>query len=170
MRRGRSFGFVAYDTVEHVGTNAKLSELHAAMGLTSLEAFDAFVETNRRNYARYAAELAGTPEVRLIDYADGDRHNFHYVVLEVPADLRDHLVAVLHAENVLARRYFYPGIHRQPPFAGNWDLPATEALAARVLILPTGTAMSEDDVALVCAILRSAIARADEIRARLLEP
>jgi dTDP-4-amino-4,6-dideoxygalactose transaminase len=168
MRRMRSFGFVAYDQVEYVGTNAKMSELSAAMGLTSLDAFDSFVAVNRRNYARYAAGLAGLEDVRLIDYADGDQHNYHYVVLEVPPDRRDLLVAALQAENVLARRYFHPGVHRQAPYRDTAPrLPVTDAVAARVLVLPTGTAMSEADIDQVCAVLRTALERADEVRERL---
>ena len=57
---------------------------------------------------------------------------------------RDEIVMALHAENVLARRYFYPGCHRAEPYrsdypdAGN-HLPLTEQLTQRVMTLPTGT-------------------------------
>ena len=80
----------------------------------------------------------------------------------------DFLVAVLQAENVLARRYFHPGVHRQAPYRDAApSLPVTDEVAARVLVLPTGTAMSEADVGRVCAILRLAVARADELRTRV---
>ena len=155
LRRMRNFGFVDYDAVGMTGTNAKMSELSAAMGITSLESFDEFVAVNRRNYERYAAELAGLESVRLLEYPAGERHNYHYVVLEVPAAVRDDLIATLQTENVLARRYFHPGAHRAEPYrAAAPPLPVTEAVSTRVVVLPTGTAMSEDDVAQVCAILR----------------
>lgn len=158
LRRIRNFGFVDIDTVAMAGTNAKMSELSAAMGITSLESFDAFVAVNRRNHERYAAELAGLERVRLLDYPLGERHNYHYVVLEVPADERDGLIATLRAENVLARRYFHPGAHNAEPYrASAPSLPVTEGVSARVVVLPTGTAMSEDDVTQVCAIFREAL-------------
>jgi dTDP-4-amino-4,6-dideoxygalactose transaminase len=82
---------------------------------------------------------------------------------------------VLHAENVLARRYFHPGCHRLDayrdhdgvPAAG---LPATEDLAARVLVLPTGTAIDESDVATICSIVRVAAQNAADVRRRVADP
>jgi dTDP-4-amino-4,6-dideoxygalactose transaminase len=73
---------------------------------------------------------------------------------------------VLHAENVLARRYFFPGCHRMEPYrtedpgAAEW-LPETEALAQRVLVLPTGTAVEASDVRLICDVISRAVAHAD---------
>ena len=166
LRRMRNFGFVDYDRVGMLGTNAKMSELSAAMGIASLESFPAFVEVNRRNYRRYAEELANVDGVRLIDYSE--RHNFHYIVLEAPPGMRDDLVAVLQAENILARRYFHPGCHRHEPYRGAArPLPATEALCARVLTLPSGTAMSEDDVSRVCSVVQLAVERMPELQGRL---
>jgi dTDP-4-amino-4,6-dideoxygalactose transaminase len=77
-------------------------------------------------------------------------------------------VAALHAENILARRYFYPGCHRLEPYrAGGWSLPRTEGVAARVITLPTGTSVSEDDVALICSVVRVAAGSGRELRRRL---
>lgn len=166
LRRMRNFGFVDYDTVGMLGTNAKMSELSAAMGIASLESLDDFISINRRNYLRYASELAGLAGVTLIDY--GADQNFHYVVIEVPPGLRDDLVAVLWGENVFARRYFHPGCHRHEPYrAAARALPATDQVSARVITLPTGTAMDEADVARVCSVIRLVIEQAPEIHSRL---
>lgn len=164
LRLMRNFGFVTYDRVAGIGTNAKMNELSAAMGLSSLDALEEFVGVNARNHARYALELAGIPGVRLIDHAPGERHNYHYVVAEIdPPGLRDELVTVLHGENVLVRRYFAPGCHRLEPYvSGRTRLPATEALCERVLVLPTGTAITEDDIVTICAIIRLAVERGDD--------
>jgi len=86
---------------------------------------------------------------------------------------RDALVRVLVAENVLARRYFSPGVHAMEPYrtrdpsAGN-RLPRTVRVAARSLGLPAGAEVSRDQVERVCAIVRSASARSPEIRDALL--
>ncbi len=167
-RRMRNFGFVDFDTIGSLATNAKMNELSAAMGLASLDAFDGFVAVNRRNYERYVDRLRDVPGVEVIDYADGDVHNFHYVVIEVPAAVRDALLRTLQAEQVLARRYFYPGCHRQGPYLADAEpMPITEAVSDRVVTLPTGMAMSEEDVDGVCAIIRLAMAHADELTRRL---
>ena len=83
---------------------------------------------------------------------------------------RDQLVELLWAENVLARRYFYPGCHRMEPYrslpCANL-LPATDALAARVLLLPTGSAVGVDEVAGISAILRCILTHAPEVARRM---
>jgi dTDP-4-amino-4,6-dideoxygalactose transaminase len=180
LRLMRNFGFADYDTVIELGTNAKMSELSAAMGLTSLDSLDEFLVTNRRNYLRYRDELGDVPGISLMAHDEAERHNYHYVVLEVAPGAaaevwRDDLVAVLHAENVLARRYFHPGCHRLDayrdhegvPLAG---LPATEDLTSRVLVLPTGTAINESDVATICSIVCVAAENAGDVRRRLADP
>src|SRR5262249_26759756 len=85
---------------------------------------------------------------------------------------RDDVVRVLHAENVLARRYFYPGCHRMEPYRSYYPnagllLPETEKLAIRILVLPTGTAGSRADIGTICSILQRAVEHAPEIRAQL---
>ena len=50
MRSMTNFGFQGYDNVVSLGTNGKMSEAAAAMGLTNLDALDQFVETNLNNY------------------------------------------------------------------------------------------------------------------------
>jgi dTDP-4-amino-4,6-dideoxygalactose transaminase len=177
LRLMRNFGFVEYDTVSDLGTNGKMSELAAAMGLTSLDSFEDFVAVNRRNYGCYESELAEVPGLALLRDDEGERRNYQYVVVEVsPGDSaerwRDELVAVLHAENVLARRYFHPGCHRMAPYAdgaepGAASLPVTEDIAARVLTLPTGTAIHESEIVTICSILRVAAENAAELRRRL---
>jgi len=171
-----NFGFSDEDRVVTLGTNAKMTEAAACMGLTSLESLDAFVEHNRRNFLLYDEMLRDVPGVRLMRPREGERSNFHYVVLEVTdvAGLRrDELHKVLRAERVLARRYFYPGCHRLEPYcsdpAGSAPLPVTERVCEQVLCLPTGTSVDPDDVAIVCGLIQEALDHAGEVRARLVD-
>ena len=111
----RNFGFTGYDQVETLGINAKMPEVCAAMGLTNLQSLDRFFEENRHSYDVYSRGLEGIPGLRLLRYAPHERTSCQYVVLEVDKEAvgltRDALVRILHAENVIARRYFYPGNH-----------------------------------------------------------
>ena len=88
-------------------------------------------------------------------------------------DTRDALIEVLHRENVMARRYFYPGCHRMEPYRSYFPnagllLPETEKLVQRVLVLPTGTAIGPNEVNSICQIIRLAIAHAPEVSEKLL--
>jgi len=171
----RNHGFADYDEVGHVGTNGKMSEIAAAMGLTSLESREQFVAANRRNYEAYHAALEGVDGVELIDYDDRESCNWQYVVVEVAESAgltRDELQAVLWAENVLARRYFFPGCHRMEPYRTLFPdaaerLPETERLVQRVLALPTGTSMTTDAVTTVAGLVERAMRDAPRLRAAL---
>ena len=172
VRLMKNFGFSGYDEVASIGTNGKMTELSAAMGLTNLESLESFTQINRENFEFYGRELANVPGVSLIRYEKNENPNYQYVVVEIEAAktgiTRDELLAVLHAENVLARRYFYPGVHRMEPYCSCFPdagmvLPETEALASRVLVLPTGTAVKTADIGKICAIIRVAIEHGAEI-------
>lgn len=176
IRLMKNFGFAGYDQVIYVGTNGKMSEISAAMGLTSLESLNDFVETNHRNYQQYRIELTEVPGLRLLTFDEHEKCNYQYIVVEIDAAKagisRDELVQVLHAENIIARRYFYPGCHRMEPYRTNYPdaglaLPLTEQLADRVITLPTGTAVGETEISGIGRIIRKVIARGAEVHQRL---
>jgi len=163
IRLMKNFGFQGYDNVEYIGTNGKMTEVCAAMGLTGLESLDQFVEHNRRNYEQYKRELAGLPGVRMLLWNEAERRNYQYIVLEIAEQLteigRDQIVQTLHAENILARRYFYPGCHRMEPYRSFFPhagflLPETERVALKVMVLPTGNAIGEEEISGICQVIR----------------
>jgi dTDP-4-amino-4,6-dideoxygalactose transaminase len=173
IRLMRNFGFSGYDNVISIGINAKMSEVAAAMGLTGLESLDEFISTNYRNYKQYQHELEGIPGVQLLQYNEAEKCNYQYIVLEIDENLtkvsRDQFIEILHAENVLARRYYYPGCHNMMPYRQDaincgLKLSETERLAKRVLTLPTGTAIGLSDIINICQIIRLVVTRGAEVR------
>ena len=72
-RMMRNFGFVDYDDVRYIGTNGKMAEVAAAMGLTSLESMAEFTEANRRNYHLYRTLLADLPGITLLPYDESEQ-------------------------------------------------------------------------------------------------
>jgi dTDP-4-amino-4,6-dideoxygalactose transaminase len=72
---------------------------------------------------------------------------------------RDRVVAALHAENVLARKYFWPGCHNMEPYRSYYPhaglvLPNTNRVAESVVVLPTGTSMHMEDIRAIVSVLR----------------
>lgn len=158
-RRMKNFGFTGYDQVESIGTNGKMNEISAAMGLTNLESLEEFVAINRAHHRLYGEGLAVLPGISLMPYDEAERCNFQYVVVEVDEQQagvrRDGLVEHLHEQGIIARRYFYPGCHRMEPYRSSdpnvgLHLPVTEWLCERLLCLPTGTGVQQADVERVC--------------------
>jgi dTDP-4-amino-4,6-dideoxygalactose transaminase len=161
MRLMRNFGFAGFDNVIHPGTNGKMPEINAAMGLVNLESLDDFIASNKARYDDYAREVGRIEGLRLIEYDARDAPNFQYVVIEVdpgfPAG-RDRIVEALQAENILARRYFWPGCHRMKPYRDLFPharllLPGSEQVADRVVVMPTGASLRPGYVETIAAVL-----------------
>ena len=178
LRLMRNFGFAGLDTVTSLGTNGKMSEVSAAMGLTSLESLEEFVTVNYRNYKEYQQQLADVPGISLLTFDEDEKCNYQYVVLEIDEDAmgitRDQLDDILWAENILSRRYFYPGCHRMEPYrtrypqASLW-LPETERLANKVLCLPTGTAMGSTEIKGICQLIQLIACESEAVKERMLK-
>lgn len=146
--------------------NAKMSEAQAAMALLGLGDLDALIERNRRLYELYRRHLAGMPGIRFLDHAAGERSNYQFIVIELCPDearlSRDALLEILRTGGILARRYFFPGLHRTPPFGDGTAaaLPVTDRLCGTLIQLPSGQGMGAEEVEAVCAAIRRALAGA----------
>jgi dTDP-4-amino-4,6-dideoxygalactose transaminase len=172
LRLMRNYGFAGYDHVVYLGINGKMTEVCAAMGLAGLEVISDLIAINRRNQDDYRSGLAGIPALHMLEYDRRESSNYQYVVVEVDEAIagltRDDLIEVLHAENILARKYFWPGCHRMEPYRSDPRhagavLPVTELVSSRVIVLPTGSAVGMNEIRLVCETLRIALEGAAEV-------
>lgn len=163
IRLMRNFGFKGYDNVIHPGTNGKMIEVCAAMGLANLRGFDSIIDTNQRNHSMYKQALANIPNIKLLDYAPTERNSHHYVVIEVGENCpvqRNDIITALHAENILARKYFWPGCHMMQPYRDLFPhaglvLPYTKQVAERVIVLPAGSSITTEKIQIICSIIKS---------------
>jgi dTDP-4-amino-4,6-dideoxygalactose transaminase len=175
IRLMKNFGFSGYDNVIYIGMNGKMSEVSAAMGLASLDTLDELIDGNRHHYHQYQEELGGIPGIRVITYDETEQNNYQFIILEIEENelglTRDQIMDLLHSERVIARRYFYPGCHRMEPYRSYFPhagllLPETENLAGKALSLPTGTAVSSEEITGVCQIVRFMAEHGEEIGTR----
>lgn len=175
IRLMKNFGFSGYDNVIYIGSNGKMNEISAAMGLTNFDSLEDFLECNRSNYRSYQSEIRDIPGVTMLSFDDQEKSNYQYIVVLVDEERarigRDDLIDILHAENILARRYFYPGCHRMEPYVSFFPhsyllLPETEKMAKRVLLLPTGVSIGEKETMEICNLLRFLVGNAGEVAGR----
>ena len=119
MKLMRNFGFAGNDNVIHPGTNGKMIEVCAAMGLTNLVNIKSVIDHNYNNYVAYCDGIKSISGIDVISYDTEEQNNYQYVVIEMSDDFpisRDRLVEILNAENILARKYFWPGCHAMAPY------------------------------------------------------
>jgi dTDP-4-amino-4,6-dideoxygalactose transaminase len=149
MRLMRNFGFAGLDNVTHSGTNGKMTEICAAMGLVNLDSLEVVLDANKANYGAYCTALNSIDGVTVLPFDDNEARNYQYIVIEVAPNFpvsRDMIVEALHAENILARKYFWPGCHEMKPYREAYPsagllLPNTKTVAERVIVMPTGSTL-----------------------------
>ncbi|GAA1952083.1 DegT/DnrJ/EryC1/StrS family aminotransferase [Amycolatopsis minnesotensis] len=172
IRLRHKFGMNASGVVCREGTNAKMTEACAAMGLTSLEALEDSIRANIDRHADYRAALAGTPGIEVVEFNPAHHNNHQYLIIKVDHAenglRRDTLLDLLRAENVFAQRYFSPCCHQLEPYRTENPvvLPRTEALAEQVIALPTGHAITTEDVTTISELITRAAVNGTELTRR----
>jgi dTDP-4-amino-4,6-dideoxygalactose transaminase len=176
IRLMQNFGFAGLDNVIYPGTNGKMTEICAAAGLVNFESLDTFIKNNLRNYECYLASFASIQGIQIRQVGSTeDLSNFQYIIVEVTPEYplsRDELMEKLHKNNVLVRRYFWPGCHRMEPYKTLYpdagiNLPVTENFALRILVFPTGSGVDVEDIQVIAGLLQEFgnehESRADEV-------
>jgi perosamine synthetase len=149
---------------EELGTNARLTNLQAALGVAQLERIDAIVARKREIGHRYSRLLAGVPGVQLPTERSWARNV--YWMFGLVLDESTGLDAARCAERLLERgvetRPFFLGMHEQPAlrrlglFAGE-RYPVAERLARQGLYLPSGLALTDELIERVAAAVREVV-------------
>ena len=163
MRLLRNQGMETQYANEVIGFNARMTDVHAAIGRVQLTKVNGWTELRRRNAAVLNAGLASVAGVTTPYVADDAVHVYHQYTIRVDAGERDRLRDALREEHGVGSGVYYPiPNHRLPslaPFAPGLELPETERAAAEVLSLPVHPSLAEGDleriVAGVTAVLRA---------------
>lgn len=156
----RSFGFVNIDSVATSdGMNSKLNEIHAAMALASLDDLENQVERNRERYFKYKSLLQYLPGIELLEFDEKYQSAYKNIVVKLLDDWplsRADTIKILNAENILARSYYYPPLHRKPMEYSYIpaDLPVTDMLAGKFINLPCGQLVSNNDIEKIVQYLK----------------
>lgn len=141
----RNFAIHGELSCTDVGTNAKMNELQALMGLECLKKIEDLLGWRRKIYDVYAESLADLPDVKLLPHS---RNKAYIPVLFKDFETRERVYAELKSKyNVFSRRYFYPLLTDFAPYVyAKGTCPVAEELSARVLTLPTYYGLPLEDV------------------------
>jgi dTDP-4-amino-4,6-dideoxygalactose transaminase len=157
----RRFGHKGPEEFHGVGTNAKLSEFHAAMGLCNLNHIDEILEKRKAICHTYDSAFFGSessthsPQLTSIAYRAGASRNYAYypVLFQSESELLD-AVARLESEGIFPRRYFYPSISEVPVFAPSEPTPISADIARRIICLPLFESLSEVEVNRITELMK----------------
>jgi dTDP-4-amino-4,6-dideoxygalactose transaminase len=136
--------------------NAKMSEVHAAMGMAVLPHVPAIIAARRSIFQAYDDGLLGLGPARPT-IPEGTGYNYAYYPVFLPsAAAREKALMDLAARGINARRYFFPSLNTLP-YVRHISMPVSEDLAARVLCLPLYAGLGQDDIERVLLVLRSSL-------------
>ena len=147
----RNHGIVSEDVVEMAGTNAKMDEFRAIMGICNLETVNSAIERRGVLYSAYMSRLGGSV---VFQNLTASRHNHIYmpVLFETEA-IRNLVYRILLENGVHARKYFYPVVTDFNYITSTDDTPVARDVAKRVLCLPLYPELDEKDVGRIADIV-----------------
>jgi dTDP-4-amino-4,6-dideoxygalactose transaminase len=161
VRRMSNFGIdLATGLVDTPGTNAKLSEYHAAIGLAMLERWRERADRRKQLHAMYVDLLGAVCPSALLQNRPIDGVYSIMPVLLPPEVTASRVAIALEAQGIQTRRWYCPAIHHQPGFASAPKidgLETVERLSERLLALPFHPFLSEADIRRVCKELAGAL-------------
>ncbi|MBR4100696.1 MAG: DegT/DnrJ/EryC1/StrS family aminotransferase [Oscillospiraceae bacterium] len=156
----RNFGMSGPESVPYVGGNAKMNEFQAAMGICNLRHLEAEIAKRKTAVEQYRKRLSGVDGIKLCPEQEGVTSNYAYfpVVFDGYRYTRDEVFAMLHEQEIIARKYFFPltnsfECYAQYPTAGTEKTPVAAYLADRVLTLPLYADLSVEDVDRICDVI-----------------
>ena len=155
----KNYGIVDQEHVVWVGGNAKMNEFQAAMGLCNLRHLEEELDKRRRVTERYLENLEGLPGLRLPAPQKDVTPNYAYfpVVFDGFGASRNQVWEALAAQNIFARKYFYPITSQFQCYEGQFpaaDTPVALYMGDRVLTLPLYADLALEDVDDICAVIR----------------
>ena len=146
LRQLRFFGYNAVKDVACIGTNAKMTEVNAAIGLANLRYMDAIIANRKAKYKAYKDILS---ECQRLDFQRIDEScncSYFPVVFDSEETLFK-VDATLKANNIFARRYFWPSVNTYRSICADAaQCPMSEDIANRVLCLPLYYSLQVEDV------------------------
>ncbi|MBK0417680.1 DegT/DnrJ/EryC1/StrS family aminotransferase [Leucobacter sp. CSA1] len=161
VRLLRNQGMETQYANEVVGFNARMTDVHAAIGRVQLTRVDGWTVQRQRNAAALNEGLAGVPGVQTPGVAEGAVHVYHQYTVRLDAGERDRIREALKEEHGVGSGVYYPiPNHRLPSlaeFAPGLDLPETERAAREVLSLPVHPSLSEGDLDRIVAAVADVV-------------
>lgn len=158
MRYLVNFGLTGQEEAMYVGTNARMNEFEAVMGICNLRHIDKEIAKRKLVGDRMTERLRGVPGIKLIQPEEGLVWNYAYypAIFDGYKENRDEIKAKLEKEEIFARKYFYPITNRFACFMeqyGNLDLPVAAHVADCVLTLPIYADMTIEDADRICDVI-----------------
>ena len=169
----KNFGMIASGEVTSISFNAKMTELHAAMGLANLETLEWQIEQRRALVEHYLRRLSDIKGIRLCHWDDPKiKYNYAYFPVFFDEKLlgigRDKIAEQLRKKyNILVRKYFYPLLSDFQCYCTQYDsrnTPIAKKISSQVLTLPLFVELEHEQIDYICDAILEIIQAGSRIK------
>ena len=151
-----NFGIASPTTIAELGTNAKMNEFEAAMGLCVLDEIEAIYTERKRVWETYQQELSSMIEFQQWNENSENNHAYAPILLKSEEKLLK-LENSFNKNNIMPRRYFYPSLDTLSYLQGDQYCKHSRYIAGRILCLPIYPTLLKSDVNKIVKILKEAL-------------
>lgn len=161
MHSLKNFGIKSEECIDQIGTNAKMDEFRAAMGICNLRNIEDCIASRGAAVKRYNERLSGVRGIKLMTEQPDVTPNYaYYAVLFDPDQFgmtRDQVYDKLKENDIFARKYFYPAINELDCYkeSSPQATPVAARISRRVLTLPMYADLTAKDVDKICDVILS---------------
>lgn len=152
LRRIRFFGFENHADIVEDGTNGKMTEVHAAVGIANLKYLDAALADRKKKYAMYKDALSKDSTLTFQKINEGCNYSYFPVIFKDEETLLK-VQAKLNENHIFPRRYFWPSVNTFTKLVPYVPMPVSEDVASRILCLPLYFTLSEEDIQRIIDII-----------------
>lgn len=150
----KSFGHIGEENYIGVGINAKMSELHAAMGLCILDDMSEIISKRKEVSEHYDFLLSHNQKLIIPKPRANTEYNYaYYPVIFNSREVMERVRLKLNDNEIFPRRYFYPSLNTLSYINVQYSCPVSESISERVLALPLSTEITINDVKLIAGIV-----------------
>ncbi len=158
----RDFGIVDEETIDYVGTNSKMNEFAAAMGLCNLRHLDEEIAKRKKVFERYNLNLKDISGIKLPPIQEGLDRNYAYYPIVIDSNKyghnRNELSEKLKENNIFSRKYFYPLTNKPNCISSRFNpgnTPIAQEISLNVLTLPMYADLALEDVDMICDVIKN---------------
>lgn len=157
LKRIRFFGHNQQKDIVEEGMNAKLTEIHAALGLANLKYFDDVLEDRKSKYFFYKDNLKNLDGIDFQVLKLGEPNYSYFPIIFKSEELLLKVEKALNKENIFPRRYFYPAVNTFEAIVKYEPMPIAEDVSKRIMCLPLYYKLSQKDIETIINIISKTV-------------
>ena len=144
------YGMESSEDITYIGSNLKMNEFQAAMGLCNLPLLNQEIEQRKAIASKYVNELSKIDRIKVPSYKSNIEYNYSYypILIDHTSISRDEVYESLKVKGIHAKKYFYPLVTDYACYKGKYEdnLPISKMISEQVLCLPLYGEMTDEEV------------------------